>query len=57
MRLKLVQDFPQLKVKRCKHSQILVRDHFLVVLFGYRDENSFSDWAEWVDLRHPLGFK
>ena len=28
-----------------------------MVIFGYRDENSFSDWAEWVDLRNPEGFK
>jgi len=57
VRLILIQDFPYLKVKRYKHSQILARDHFLLVMFGYRDENSFSDWAEWVDLRNPEGFK
>jgi hypothetical protein len=44
-------------MKRFKHSQFLVRDHFLIVIFGYRDEFSFSDYAEWIDLRNPDKFR
>jgi hypothetical protein len=38
-------------VRRFKHNNLLVRERFLIVLFGYRDEDAFSEYAEWIDLR------
>ncbi|TNV84256.1 hypothetical protein FGO68_gene11901 [Halteria grandinella] len=43
-------NLPPFNVKRFKHCQCIIRDH-LFVFFGYRDQFSFSETIEWLDLR------
>jgi len=43
------KNYPPMKQRRMKHSQVIVRDH-LFVMFGYRDKSIYADTLEYLNL-------
>ena len=46
------EELPMLIEKRYSHSSIIVKDRYLLVMFGYSAELKYTKIIEWLDLEN-----